>query len=173
MRSFIVSRRVFQSTLSVRRATARLRTIHRPRHISIHALRKESDIPLHGWFSRRIHISIHALRKESDRPAFRLRPCDGISIHALRKESDPTCGGQPFGGVVISIHALRKESDKSRPFFVSVMLFQSTLSVRRATDQDTEHAAIDPISIHALRKESDLQVGVHEGDELDFNPRSP
>ena len=55
----------FQSTLSVRRATTILEKLGQAQYISIHALRKESDI-----FIPRIlvidMISIHALRKESD-----------------------------------------------------------------------------------------------------------
>ena len=56
---------LFQSTLSVRRATQALRHI-------------EDGLV----------ISIHALRKESDSVGERLRGQDLISIHALRKESD-------------------------------------------------------------------------------------
>ena len=61
------------------------------------------------------------------------RQNSGISIHALHEESDVTevhhvCGGD------ISIHALHEESD---PGFTDSMkanvLFQSTLSMRRAT----------------------------------------
>ena len=57
---------VFQSTLSMRRATDRLPRIHRGRPISIHALHEESDtmadrIAILGG------ISIHALHEESDR----------------------------------------------------------------------------------------------------------
>ena len=78
---------IFQSTLSVRRAT---------RHLALAPLV--------------LRISIHALRKESDREG----PSDAlalaISIHALRKESDDLVGGGS-GRDVISIHALRKESD--------------------------------------------------------------
>ena len=56
---------------------------------------------------------------------------------------------------------------------VDVMLFQSTLSVRRATRQ-VDHAAIaHDISIHALRKESDLCADYDIGRECYFNPRSP
>ena len=73
--------------------------------------------------------------------------------------------------------------------------FQSTLSVRRATDEGVEDDAGLAISIHALRKESDAQCLVFEdllaisihalrkesdayGDTwqeiaVDFNPRSP
>ena len=39
------------------------------------------------------HISIHALRKESDRRGKRRLGLDVISIHALRKESDMGRGG--------------------------------------------------------------------------------
>ena len=99
----------FQSTLSVRRATTcNCHPIWIGR-ISIHALRKESDII--GIMSQKVVIiSIHALRKESDPDSFINQAFKGISIHALRKESDP------MGEVVvprpwISIHALRKESD--------------------------------------------------------------
>ena len=55
----------FQSTLSVRRAT--------------HPHQRRGN---------RLHISIHALRKESDIIDARLRKLRVISIHALRKESD-------------------------------------------------------------------------------------
>ena len=55
--------------------------------ISIHALRKESDM---AWLrlEEEMHISIHALRKESDQQDLRLQIRRPISIHALRKESD-------------------------------------------------------------------------------------
>ena len=56
---------IFQSTLSVRRATI---AEHRERvsvAISIHALREESDVGL-ACGGRVLAISIHALREESD-----------------------------------------------------------------------------------------------------------
>ena len=56
---------LFQSTLSVRRAT-RQRQVHRQWNtFSIHALREESD-PSFKRFIVLLHISIHALREESD-----------------------------------------------------------------------------------------------------------
>ena len=57
---------LFQSTLSVRRATLLLYYPRRLAHISIHALREESDQMLHQLIPRVIGISIHALREESD-----------------------------------------------------------------------------------------------------------
>ncbi len=55
----------FQSTLSVRRATDSLCPECVKAKISIHALRKESDVSADRGVTE-CHISIHALRKESD-----------------------------------------------------------------------------------------------------------
>ena len=56
----------FQSTLSVRRATRLDEHVADKDMISIHALRKESDIACERIVNTSL-ISIHALRKESDR----------------------------------------------------------------------------------------------------------
>ena len=159
----------FQSTLSVRRATAGAQAVQQSVEISIHALRKESDKGLQG-LHRQDTISIHALRKESDQTLRHIEDGHMISIHALRKESD----------VAKSPHAVQRR-------------FQSTLSVRRATRPADRPPSVDGISIHALRKESDW-TGEHqrhdrsiashalrkESDDghdhagpADFNPRSP
>ena len=79
----------FQSTLSVRRATHINRVSVATNLISIHALREESD----GLAVLRLHVPHQ------------------ISIHALREESDAGLGAD--GAILrISIHALREESDK-------------------------------------------------------------
>ena len=78
---------VFQSTLSVRRATVRFPRSFQFLSISIHALRKESDLR-HYADALADKISIHALRKESDENNGILIRNYFISIHALRKESD-------------------------------------------------------------------------------------
>ena len=56
---------LFQSTLSVRRATNATKPTHQPVHISIHALREESDNVFTQNYIMAL-ISIHALREESD-----------------------------------------------------------------------------------------------------------
>ena len=56
-----------------------------------------------------------------------------ISLHALREESDPVGLGVLLG-LGISIHALREESDASPDAPRRHASFQSTLSVRRATE---------------------------------------
>ena len=146
---------LFQSTLSVRRATLSSGHCGCLLSISIHALREESDsfygrnITLLFWFQstlsvRRATISLTYLDFREKflstlsvrRATFRYsQGCIFllISIHALREESD---FGKSVGidKVPISIHALREESDsfncKYLPFLTK---FQSTLSVRRAT----------------------------------------
>ena len=83
----------------------------------------------------KVPISIHALREESDPTDLSLIVVTLlISIHALREESDYNiffCATIEF---LISIHALREESDHDNKSIAKWLIeFQSTLSVRRAT----------------------------------------
>ena len=64
----------------------------------------------------------------------------------------------------ISIHALREESDHDGHSTVGGSTFQSTLSVRRATDVERLNDDDNAISIHALREESDLSPVVTSPD---------
>ena len=96
-----------------------------------------------------------------------------ISIHALRKESDDTA--HQFVTVIFGFQStlsVRRATDSllgREPLGV----FQSTLSVRRATRNEVSVPSGDDISIHALRKESDLPLAFAMDDDMDFNPRSP
>ena len=104
----------FQSTLSVRRATNEWRT----RAVGV-------------------DISIHALRKESDIACTTAIPNNTISIHALRKESDLTRWTQADWQLFQSTLSVRRATGtKTDP--LKVKLFQSTLSVRRATHPSAE-----------------------------------
>ncbi len=51
--------------------------------------------------------------------------------------------------------------------------FQSTPSVRRATDIASPTDFLSAISIHALREESDMLTEPEGLTEQDFNPRPP
>ena len=107
-----ISEIIFQSTLSMRRATKRAKQARHRKPISIHALHEESDGECGGFRIRRV-ISIHALHEESD-----LNP---RCISAMKE---------------ISIHALHEESDLKTDYLpVPIWVFQSTLSMRRATVQ--------------------------------------
>ena len=60
--------------------------------------------------------------------------CNRISIHALREESDRSLFTNWLAHNHISIHALREESDGLNLDEIDEdTVFQSTLSVRRAT----------------------------------------
>ena len=60
---------------------------------------------------------------------------------------------------IISIHALREESDLlGWHVLASKGIFQSTLSVRRATCREIAVQCEPEISIHALREESDARL---------------
>ena len=77
-----------------------------------------------------------------------------ISIHALHEESDR--GEMARRGMTqISIHALHEESDLILWAIGLTVIFQSTLSMRRATRPATHPATRRTISIHALHEESD------------------
>ena len=56
---------------------------------------------------------------------------------------------------LISIHALHEESDGMRATVLRAWLFQSTLSMRRATTTPRVTNPTTGISIHALHEESD------------------
>ena len=145
----------FLSTLSLRRATRGEHHANSQKEISIHALLAESDCQLSAPCEAPT-ISIHALLAESDpRPPappwqefyfYPRSPCGErphpigilvrvieISIHALLAESD----AQRFTtlhDIFISIHALLAESDLKTPCVkLSIDVFLSTLSLRRAT----------------------------------------
>ena len=80
-----------------------------------------------------LRISIHALRKESDNLRMRLRRQLLISIHALRKESDLRSATElPKLDIFQSTLSVRRATALTVPVF-GVSVFQSTLSVRRAT----------------------------------------
>ena len=128
-----LSRPLFLSTLSLRRAT------------------HYDNYNLHC-----VEISIHALLAESDGIGlvflwWGVR----ISIHALLAESDGGCSpGRATAG--ISIHALLAESDKLEKYGIKMQgLFLSTLSLRRATLELFLYYQDNTISIHALLAESD------------------
>ena len=98
-------------------------------------------------------ISIHALREESDQARQQIHEClNRISIHALREESD---------AFLVGLRATES-------------IFQSTLSVRRATSIDSHSRNIikyfnprSPWGERPYKGLSDSTVSAN------FNPRSP
>ena len=133
------------------RATRRRRGAHLLYEISIHALRGESDVDRAGGAAGHHEISIHALRGESDR--------EGAGRWRRLTYFNPR---SPWGERPVDMgHALDKA------------LFQSTLSVGRATDVRLADTSNTYISIHALRGESDTPPTKSASGRTYFNPRSP
>ena len=101
-------------------------------------------------------ISIHALHEESDFKHLKTIGSNDISIHALHEESDLVTFAVPPEYRCISIHALHEESDfLTSACLLVTFVFQSTLSMRRATRRSSICRVQSGISIHALHEESD------------------
>ena len=83
----ILDTTLFQSTLSMRRATANRIQLRHLIVISIHALHEESDDYANNERAK-TQISIHALHEESDASSVPNEASSSISIHALHEESD-------------------------------------------------------------------------------------
>ena len=170
--------KVFQSTLSLRRATSgdqRVLGIHR---ISIHALLAESDrgrAVVNRW-----HGNFNPRSPCGERPTrFFLIRATGQFQSTLSLRRATTVGKSYALPGNISIHALLAESDQLDVEFARMRAeFQSTLSLRRATRSSVEIVSVPPafqstlslrratldviplsgivrISIHALLAESD------------------
>ena len=99
--------------------------------LSTLSLRRATRNTIHSL--QKFTISIHALLAESDADALLACVCVGISIHALLAESD-------FDEIQIN---------------AGLLLFLSTLSLRRATLLGALSLVGLHISIHALLAESD------------------
>ena len=154
--SAAITRKVFLSTPSARRATGD--SVHGllTEPISIHALREEGDVvdAITSWEAAQF-LSTPSARRATIQKCHRGCRRD-ISIHALREEGDnklaraskkfiyfyprPPRGGRP------GCNAGHNLSD----------VFLSTPSARRATTARTMPEIILRISIHALREEGDV-----------------
>ena len=105
---------IFQSTLSMRRATRDIVKWDKQSQISIHALHEESDYYfiqtcdyINAFQSTLSMRRATALWYRADREMM-------ISIHALHEESDQQCAANQHERQ-ISIHALHEESDRTSP----------------------------------------------------------
>ena len=126
---------IFQSTLSMRRATkTSTASGSRSSFQSTLSMRRATGSYVITVPFR--HISIHALHEESDRQVAYQPILQVISIHALHEESDFRLD-RATGVLFISIHALHEESDRGC---------------------DRPRSRRIPISIHALHEESDVAL---------------
>ena len=133
---------LFQSTLSMRRATTRRVGCIMPLNgfQSTLSMRRATGFVIH--FFPFIYISIHALHEESDhyRDGYRY-VCQSISIHALHEESDLWNVAQVYE-YDISIHALHEESDSAAGHFCPLFETQASclaLSISNNTADTTNN----------------------------------
>ena len=169
----------FLSTPSARRATIAPPLRRRGVMISIHALREEGDrVAAAQFFFDFLFLSTPSARRATQK-------CSEYAASTCNFYPRPPRGGRPGAHRhsgrydAISIHALREEGDyASRSLSLSVILFLSTPSARRATSSRKQAAwfrnyfyprpprggrpplwrslrASAKISIHALREEGD------------------
>ena len=173
-----MTRALFLSTPSARRATFHAKEDKQMANISIHALREEGD---RGWSAATCSPSYFYPRpprggRRRTLPAvfsvvnFYPRPPRG----GRRGNDAGTAGGEVFLSTpsarratcckvlsphssLISIHALREEGDdRTIPLQGIRLSFLSTPSARRATRPPAGGGGKAGISIHALREEGDL-----------------
>ena len=145
----------FQSTPSAWRVTGFALLGFQQIVISIHTLRVEGDSYYNYLRDVLDHISIHTLRVEGDERDPSWRQQLDISIHTLRVEGDCRCWRFRIYRT-ISIHTLRVEGDVWWDLFKMVfVLFQSTPSAWRVTDNLNQVFQPFSISIHTLRVEGD------------------
>ena len=146
---------IFQSTLSVRRATGVVYAVDAGDCISIHALRKESDrrvlvdAPIGALFQSTLSV-----RRATELSAASYAH-DAVfqSTLSVRRATDDDPSSE-LPRVFQSTLSVRRATAPA-PRENAKEKFQSTLSVRRATLNLDARLQFESISIHALRKESD------------------
>ena len=152
------SRITFLSTLSLRRATLRVLDGSKSSIISIHALLAESDLKPPVKTHRQKHF--YPRSPCGERRKITITVDDGtlISIHALLAESDFRLLKGSSCLPIISIHALLAESDEPIGTLrtVSVNFYPRSPCGERPNAVD--QILPGHISIHALLAESDLRL---------------
>ena len=145
---------VFQSTHSLRSATKNVQAGGGGFHVSIHALLAECD--LNGNSNQTlILVSIHALLAECDLNGNSNQTLILVSIHALLAECDGTHLNRPYnlwGFNPRTPCGVRRTPCSAA---VSRKTFQSTHSLRSATENSKLRLPIKLVSIHALLAECD------------------
>ena len=142
--------------------------------ISIHALREEGDdLAVNPKAQNRIFLSTPSARRATDDPCpwycarsdfYPRPPRGGRPVRCCR----PACSHHHFyprpprGGRQTAVSTA-----------VKGLIFLSTPSARRATDEHAHGMTTGKISIHALREEGDTTHEEGTSDETHFYPRPP
>ena len=191
-----IIRRLFQSTPSAWRETLSPPYYITIIRISIHSLRMEGDIFLHGFRFRILHfnplpphggrrslfrrtvgkavISIHSLRMEGDVCRVRFIRQHRISIHSLRMEGDLFGSHDRVIPHRISIHSLRMEGDMCNGYDIPMLYHFNPLPPHGGRPVPVDSAGnLKIISIHSLRMEGDSMHRWLSDTRSYFNPLPP
>ena len=150
---------VFQSTLSMRRATDDDPGQRHGYRISIHALHEESDMlresEAYGPSSFQSTLS---MRRATLRRRYVIE-----SLHlfqsTLSMRRATSCSSDAFSGMIFQSTLSMRRATALQNAYAKATEFQSTLSMRRATAVHVPSAQGVDISIHALHEESDVVFG--------------
>ena len=164
----------FQSTHSLRSATALADMDEQGVPVSIHALLAECDrnAPFLSWAGLMFQ-STHSLRSATMAAVF---PLWGkkVSIHALLAECDYTAPSKlSHKRRFQSTHSLRSATGGTLESKRELFRFQSTHSLRSATITKTSVTLNVEVSIHALLAECDFFIISPVLVFSSFNPRTP
>ena len=169
-----ISRLIFLSTLSLRRATVGLDLVGQMENISIHALLAESD---HFLCTSKINMSNFYPRSPcGERPYYGCQPPPYvlISIHALLAESDWT-GGKIICRLVYFYprSPCGERLHSGGPWQAEYMDFYPRSPCGERPNNVLPAYAACGISIHALLAESDRASQSYSLAIMHFYPRSP
>ena len=144
----------FQSTHSLRSATPLCVSALRQIIVSIHALLAECDAAI-AHAQGAAEVSIHALLAECDEDVPRNGANQIVSIHALLAECDTGLTAANGGGTGFNPRTPCGVRPSNQPTNHKHIMFQSTHSLRSATDTREPWWRRKPVSIHALLAECD------------------
>ena len=144
----------FQSTHSLRSATRPLHTPKVPRKFqSTHSLRSATRM-FPGTGPIKSFQSTHSLRSATGRHLTAMS-YNGVSIHALLAECDTGLTAANGGGTGFNPRTPCGVRPSNQPTNHKHIMFQSTHSLRSATDTREPWWRRKPVSIHALLAECD------------------
>ena len=163
----------FQSTHSLRSATQDDAGFHPGHEVSIHALLAECDRRYADTTLQKSKFqSTHSLRSATC-SGMQVLTKSAVSIHALLAECDRTPRNRRSGHRCFNPRTPCGVRQKKTEQAAVINTFQSTHSLRSATDGLTARNAAYGVSIHALLAECDLFPSWAGLTRTCFNPRTP
>ena len=125
-----------------------------------------------GFYYEFLFLSTPSARRATHHHCY-VPPRHWISIHALREEGDTVFRAASMRGLDFYPRPPRGGRLAERSGIDFEVVFLSTPSARRATQEAPELVCNLEISIHALREEGDVEATLDGLTQYDFYPRPP